>query len=120
MRILVWLFCLLLLTGCSSLLTDVAKSAAGIDKPPGIEADANLDVGAAVQLGQENTNTKVSNKATDKRLVTNQATTNTTAENLSQSWSVPWWALLIAVIAGIFVDVLSMYERYKQIATKYN
>ena len=113
------LLCIALLTGCSSLLGEAAKSMVGVDNKPAIEADANLDVGAAVQLGQENHNTKVSNKETDKRLVSNEVVTTTEAEQINetvtQSWSVPWWALLIAVLSGIMVDPMGMYERWRHI-----
>lgn len=103
------------LSGCTSLATDVAKSAVGLNDPPGIEADANLDVGAAVQLGKTNNNVKTSKKQTDKRLVTNTTKTENRAETLNQSWSIPWWALLIAVFTGILVDPLSIYARYREI-----
>ena len=113
------ILCVLLL-GCSGLATDMAKSVIGLDDKPSIDADANLDVGANVQLGQENHNTKISKKATDKRLVTKESAVTNTAENLTQSWSVPWWALLIATLAGLMVDLPSLYERIKSINFKYS
>ena len=107
---------LLLLTLCSSLLIgscSLAESAASalIADPP----EAKLDVGAAVQLGKTNINKKLSLETTDKRLVTSTVENKTEAEQLNQSWNVPWCALLIAVLAGIMVDPLTMYERYRHI-----
>lgn len=125
MKILKLLLLVTLLTtvGCSTLqdaAIGAATSAVGLDDSQGIDADVGLDVGANVQMGKTNNNTKVSNKATDKRLISTALETTNVADNITQIQNTPWWHYFLAVLAGILVDVCGLYERIREINSKYS
>lgn len=114
----------LLLSGCSA-LTGLASTAAldvvGTGEPL---VDANVQVGAT------NSNTEaVVQKSDDKRIVTEDITGNVTINKQSsealvrhvndertdvksvtggmtvqRTYNVPWWAMVIAVVCGVFID----------------
>ena len=97
MKFIVILFLSVILSGC--VLTGLAAKAITPDIP---------DITA--QIGKENNKEDNVLKVESVDISTKQE-----AESISNTYTVPWWAMLITAFCGILVDPLRIYKEWKEV-----
>jgi len=97
MKFIVIFFLSIVLSGC--VLTGLAASAV-TPKIPDIKA----------QIGQNNTQEESLLKVESLDVSTKQE-----AGTISNTNTVPWWAMLITALCGILVDPLRIYREWKEV-----